>query len=103
MLKLDGDILQVGEGVRNEEVVFKWVQLCKSMSHDGSFRDGSRFYGNWNPDSGSAEGRGQVSQRIPCQSSCICPTLQVVLEDGKALEGTWKDGKLVGPVRQVFS
>jgi len=69
VLKLDGDILQVGEGVRNEEVVFK---------------DGSRFYGNWNPDSGSPEGRGQV-----------------VLEDGKALEGTWKDGKLVGPVRQV--
>ena len=61
MLKLDGDILQVGEGVLNEEVVFKWVQLCKSMFHDGSFRDGSRFYGNWNPDSGSPEGRGQVS------------------------------------------
>ena len=61
MLKLDGDILQVGEGVRNEEVVFKWVQLCKYMFHDGSFRDGIRFYGNWNPDSGSAEGQGQVS------------------------------------------
>ena len=61
MLKLDGDILQVGEGVRNEEVVFKWVVSCKSMFSDGSFRDGSRFYGNWNPDSGSPEGQGQVS------------------------------------------
>ena len=61
MLKLDGDILQVGEGVRNEEVVFKWVVSCKSMFYDGSFRDGSRFYGNWNPDLGLPEGRGQVS------------------------------------------
>ena len=25
VLKLDGDVIQVGEGVRNEEVVFKWV------------------------------------------------------------------------------
>ena len=64
MLKLNGDVIQVGEGVRNEEVVFKWVLppvYLSTFSDQSPFRDGSRFYGNWNHDSGSPEGRGQVS------------------------------------------
>ena len=30
-----------------------------------------------------------------------CLHFEVILEDGKALEGDWKDGKLEGPVCQV--
>ena len=72
-LKLDGDIIQVGEGVQSEEIVFKWVNQWKAMISDGLFllRDGSRFYGNWNHDSGSAEGRGQVGFM---RTFCVYPT-----------------------------
>ena len=33
--------------------------------------------------------------------NCFDQTFKVVLLDGKALEGDWKDGTLEGPVRQV--
>jgi len=69
VLKLTGDVTHIDEGDRLDEVVFK---------------DGRRFYGIWNKDSGLPEGRGQV-----------------ILEDGKALEGEWEKGKLDGLVRQV--
>ena len=99
-LKLDGDIIQVGEGVQSEEIVFKWVNQRKAMISYGLFLQG------WQPLLWELEprlriGRGKRAGRFYEDILCISNILTVVLENGKALEGTWKEGKLEGHVRQV--
>jgi len=75
-----------------EDLTHKILKLSGDITHieEGArldevvFKDGRRFYGFWNKEFGIPEGRGQV-----------------ILEDGKALEGEWKEGRLEGLVRQV--